>query len=137
MSILQHIGNVLRKILYIGTEVGYVAEPIVDLAFPQVAGIYNSAIGLAMSTEASSSSISGTGAQKLGQLTENLVPGMLEWAKKNGIVWSIADITKWASAVVDTVNLIPAPTVPVAAVAVVAAKLQPTAALPGAAASGF
>ena len=116
LTFLQHAGVVLKNILHIGEAVASVAEPIVDLAFPDVAPLYNSALGLAMSAQATAPSLTGTGPQKLAQLTANLIPQAEAWAQQNGITWNNADITKWASAVVDTLNMIPGPTT-VAAVA--------------------
>lgn len=114
MTFLQNAGNVLKNILHIGEEVAEVAEPIIDLAFPQVAPLYNSALGLAISAEATAPTLTGSGVHKLSQLTANLVPQAQAWAAQNGIKWDDAEISKWASAVVDTLNMIPAPTTPAA-----------------------
>ncbi len=112
MSFLQHVGNVFKKILGIAVTAAKDAEPFVDVAFPAIAPLYNSAVGLAIGAEAMAPTLTGTGPQKLAQLVASLEPQALAWAAANGIVWPTADITKWASAVVDTINLIPAPTVP-------------------------
>ena len=115
MTFLQHVGNAIKEILHIGTTVAVAAEPLIDTAFPNVAPIYNSAVGIAMVQEAAAPTLTGTGPQKLAQLTASLLPQLSAWAKQNNINWPEADIQKWASAVVDTVNLIPAPTTPPAA----------------------
>jgi hypothetical protein len=112
MSFLGHVGNVFKKILGIAVTVAKDAEPIIDLAFPAIAPLYNSAVGLAIGAEAMAPTATGTGPQKLEQVMTFLAPQALAWAKQNGIVWPEADIQKWASAVVDTMNLVPAPTVP-------------------------
>ena len=109
MTFLQHVGGIFKGVLNIGTAVAKDAAPIVDIAFPEVAPIYNSAIGLAVAAEASAASATGTGPQKLSQLVQNITPQVEAWAKTNGIQWDNAAITKWASAVVDTLNLIPGP----------------------------
>jgi hypothetical protein len=109
-TFLQHLGSFFKNLLHIGVEVATVAEPFVAVAFPEVTPIYNSAIGLATAAEATAASATGTGAQKLASVTATLVPQVQAWAKANGIVWDEAAITKWTSAVVDTLNLIPAPT---------------------------
>lgn len=111
MTFLQHLGNAFKKILGIATTVAKDAEPEVDILFPAVAPLYNSAVGLAVGAEAMAPALTGTGPQKLAQLVASLEPQAVAWAAQNGIVWPVADITKWASAVVDTINLIPAPTV--------------------------
>jgi hypothetical protein len=115
MTFLQHVGSILKRVLRIGTEVAVVAEPFIAVAFPELAPIYNSAIGLATTAEASAAQATGTGPQKLAQLVQNLLPEVEAWAAKNGIVWPEAEITKWASALVDTINLIPAPAAKTAA----------------------
>ena len=111
MTFLSHIGGFFKKVLGIATTVAKVAEPIVDLAFPELAPLYNSAVGLAIGAEAMAPTATGTGPQKLAQVMAYLEPQAVAWAAQNGIVWPQADIQKWASAVVDTMNLIPAPTV--------------------------
>jgi hypothetical protein len=116
VTFLDHVGNFFKGLLHIGVEVAKVAEPFIAVEFPEVLPIYGSAIGLAITAQATAASTTGTGTQKLAQVTASLVPQVQAWAKQNGIVWNDADITKWTSAVVDTINLIPAPTVaPVAA----------------------
>lgn len=110
MSFLSHIGSFFKSVLHIGETAATIAEPFVITAFPDIAPLYTSALGLAVAAEATAPSLTGTGPQKLAQLVANLTPQAEAWAAKNGIVWSNADINKWASAVVDTMNLIPAPT---------------------------
>src|SRR5277367_4746150 len=109
MTFLQHLGSTLKKILGIATQVAADAEPIIDIAFPAIAPLYNTTVGLATGAEALAPTTTGTGAQKLSQLMAGLLPMAQSWAKTNGINWPEAEIQKWASAVVDTVNLIPAP----------------------------
>jgi len=108
MTFLQHVGGIFKNILHIGETVAIVASPVIDIAFPNVAPIYNSAIGLAISAETSSAGVSGTGTQKLAQVVANLEPMLAAWAAQNKIPWDQAGIQKWTSAVVDTLNLIPA-----------------------------
>ena len=116
MTFLQHVGIALKDVLHIGEKVAIAAEPIIDIAFPNVAPIYNSAIGLAISAESTEAQLTGTGPQKLAQLLNNIEPQVAAWAKQNKIEWDQAAIQKWVSAVVDTLNMIPAPTaVPAAA----------------------
>ena len=109
MTFLQHLGSSLKKALHIGVEVAVEAEPIVALAFPEVMPLYQSTVGLAAGAEALAPATTGTGAQKLSQLLATLLPQAQAWAVRNDINWPAEDIQKWASAVVDTINLIPAP----------------------------
>lgn len=110
MTFLQHLGSALKKVLHIGEEAAIIAAPIVTIAFPEIAPLYTSTIGLAVTSEASAAAATGTGPQKLQQLMTGLMPAAQQWATQNGINWPQGEIQKWASAVVDTVNLIPAPT---------------------------
>lgn len=112
MTFLQHVGNFFKGLLGIVKS----TEPLADLALTAagLAGlvpIYNSAIGLAVGAEALAPTVTRTGPQKLAQLIAGLEPQALAWAQANNIVWPAAEIQKWASAVVDTINLIPAPAV--------------------------
>jgi hypothetical protein len=130
MTFLQHVGVVLKDVLHIGERAAAVAAPIINIAFPDVAPIYNSAIGLAISAESAEAKLQGTGPQKLAQALANIEPQVADWAKQNGIEWNQADIQKWLSAVVDTLNMIPAP----AAAAVAAATPAPVVSVAAAAA---
>lgn len=118
MSFLTHVGNVFKQILGIAITVAKDTEPVADIALT-AAGLgglvqmYNTGIGLAVGAEAMAPSLTGTGPQKLAQLVASLTPQAIAWAAQNGVVWPADQITKWASAVVDTINLIPAPTAPV------------------------
>ena len=109
VSVLQHIGQVLRKALHIGEEIAAVAEPIVALRFPEVAPLYASTLGMAVQSEALLGSEPGTGLQKMQIAAPQLVANAQAWAKANNIDWPDADVQKWGSAVIDTMNLIPSP----------------------------
>ena len=109
MTFLQHLGSTLKAALHIGVEAATVAEPIVALAFPEVIPLYQSTLGLAAGAEALAPRLTGTGPQKLSHLLDTLLPQAQAWAQTNNINWPMEEIQKWASAVVDTVNLIPAP----------------------------
>lgn len=121
MNILSHIGSVLKKILHIGEEAAVVAQPFITLAFPEIAPLYASAIGLALAAQASAAPVAGTGPQKLSQVVVSLLPQIQAFCKQNGIVMDQPAVEKWVSALVESMKLIPAPTVaPVPAI--VAAK---------------
>lgn len=109
MSFLSHVGALLRKVLHIGEELAVVAEPLVAARFPDITPLYNSAIGLALSAESTAAKATGTGPQKLAIVVSQLLPVANEFLTKNNISMDEAAVNKWASAVVDTLNLIPAP----------------------------
>lgn len=108
-SFLQHLGSVLRNILHIGEEAAVVATPIVTMAFPEIAPLYTSALGLAISAEGTLGTATGTGVQKLQSIAPQIIALGQKFAADNGFTWVEKEITEWASAVVDTVNRIPAP----------------------------
>jgi hypothetical protein len=130
MTFLQHVGIALKNVLHIGEKIAVAAEPIIDIAFPNVAPIYNSAIGLAISAESTEAHLTGTGPQKLAQTLTNIEPQIAEWAKQNGIEWDQPGIQKWLSAVVDTLNLIPAPVAAAAALGATAPAVAAAAPAP-------
>lgn len=103
---LKAIGNFFRSLVGIAKA----AEPIVEVIAPEVAPLYISTLGLAISAETALGATSGTGPQKLDSLIASLLPQATAWAKQNNIDWPEDEIKKWASAVVDTINKIPAPT---------------------------
>ena len=116
MTFLQHLGKVFKKVLGITVEVAKDTEPEVDLALTAaglsgLVGMYNGAVGLAVGAETMAPSLTGTGPQKLSQLLTTLEPQAIKWAADNNINWPVDQIKKWSSAVVDTINLIPAPLV--------------------------
>ena len=110
MSFLQHVGGIFRKILHIGEEAAVVASPIIAVAFPSIAPLFNSAIGLAISAETTATAATGTGPQKLAQVVTGLNPLIDQFVHANNLGdWASADRAKFASAIADALNLIPAP----------------------------
>lgn len=115
MDFLAHVGNFFKKVLGIAVTVAHDTEPLVDAALLTVGlggliPLYNSTVGLAFGAEIMALN-AGAGPAKLAQLMVSLEPQVAAWASANGIVWDQAGIQKWASAIVDTIKLIPAPTV--------------------------
>ncbi len=109
-TFLQHTGSVLRKILHIGEEAAAVATPLVEAYFPEVAPLFISGIGLAQAAEATASATTGTGAQKLAQVVIGLNPLIDKFVANNKLGdWDAAGRAKFASAIADALNLIPAP----------------------------
>ena len=109
MTFLQHLGSTLKEQpLHIGVEAATVAEPIVALAFLKLFRSINLHLDLPQVPKLSPPRLTGTGPQKLSHLLDTLLPQAQTWAQNaNNINWPMEEIQKWASAVVDTVNLIP------------------------------
>ena len=108
-SVLEHIGHGILVGLHITEQVAVVAEPFVAVAAPQIVGLYSGILSAAMSAEAAAAGSSGTGAQKLALVLAGQLPNIEKVFADNGIAMPTADINKWASAIVDTIKLIPAP----------------------------
>jgi len=121
-SFLQHVGNFFKRILHIGIVAAEVAEPLVAAEFPDIAPLYQSAIGLAVSEEATATAATGTGATKLANVVAKGWPQAQAFFAANGITVDQAAYEKWVSAVVDTLNLLPAPAAVADASAVAATK---------------
>lgn len=110
MSFLKHVGNFFRSVLHIGEEVAMVASPIIKVAFPDVSPLFNSAIGLAIAAEATVAGATGNGPQKLAQVVTGINPLIDKFVADNNLgSWASADRAKFASAIADALNLIPAP----------------------------
>lgn len=104
---LQKAGTFLANLLHIGVELAEVAEPLVDVAVPQVASLYNGTVGFFVQSEASFGAAPGTGAAKLSASLPAITANLKAWADANGFEVIDADVSKWASAFADTLNLLP------------------------------
>ncbi len=100
------------KVLHIGEEVAIIGEPLLAASpYAMFLPLVSSTLSFAGVAEATIGGASGTGAQKLSQVTAGLIPQAQAWAKSVGIEhWPEAEIEKWASAFVDAVKLVPQPT---------------------------
>lgn len=110
-SVLGAIGHGILVALHVTEAAAVIATPIVATAAPEIAGLYSGLLGAAFSAEAAANGASGSGPQKLAIVVAGQLPNILSVLNKNGIQMNNDQITKWASAVVDTLNLIPSPTV--------------------------
>jgi hypothetical protein len=109
MSFLSAAGKFFKTLLHIGEEAAVVAKPFIVAAFPEIAPLYTSALGTFIAAETAVQQVQGAGAQKLSISVQTLLPIAQKFAVDNNIAWPEEDIKKWASALVDTLNLIPAP----------------------------
>lgn len=111
-SILSDIGNGLKKFFSVVDSVAKAAEPIVDVAFPGIAGLYNATVaevGNAETAAIAAGAQSGTGAQKLAAVVAAITPTFTQYAAANGLSAPTASIiTNYVNAVVASLNAIPA-----------------------------
>ena len=112
-SILSDIGNGLKKFFGVAVTVAQDAEPIIDIAFPGIASLYNLTVSEVAKAEAAAVAAgqqNGTGAQKLALVIQAITPVFQQYAAQSGIpsAQQTTTITTWVNAVVATLNAIPA-----------------------------
>lgn len=111
-SILSDIGNGLKKFFSESDKIAAAVEPIVDLAFPGVASLYNSTVtevGNAETAAIAAGAQSGSGPQKLAAVVAAVTPAFTQYAQANGLpVPTTTVITNYVNAVVASLNAIPA-----------------------------
>lgn len=121
MTFLQHVGNFFKTVFADVTREAVAVQPVVDLAFPGIAPLYNAtvqAVSLAETAAVAAGSITGSGTNKLAAVTAAIEPIALAYLKQNGITANSTHIEAWVNAVVATLNALPAPTASTAPAAV-------------------
>lgn len=110
-SILSDIGHSLKTFFSLADSVAKAAEPIVDVAFPGVAALYNATVaevGNAETAAIAAGAQSGTGTQKLAAVVAAISPTFTQYAAQNGLAApTTAIITDYVNAVVASLNAIP------------------------------
>jgi hypothetical protein len=112
-SILSNIGHGLKVFFAGAVKVAVAAEPLVDVAFPGIAGLYNATVNEVAKAEGlaiAAGSQSGTGPQKLSLVVQAIESEFDAYAKANGITYDASHIEAWVNAVVTSLNVIPAGT---------------------------
>lgn len=111
-SILSDIGKGLKVFFTGAVTVAQAAEPIVDIAFPGIAPLYNltvSEVAKAETAAIAAGTQNGTGPQKLALVVAAIESEFNSYAAKNNLAApSAATIENWVNAVVATLNVIPA-----------------------------
>lgn len=111
-SVLQHIGGLFKEVFHVGVEAAQAAEPVIDVAVPGIAALYNSTVAIVAGAEMTATAAgaqNGTGTQKLAAVVSALEPIAVEYFKSIGITADQSVITNWVNAVVASLNAIPAP----------------------------
>ena len=113
-SILEDIGHGLAVFFKAAIPAAEAAEPVIDLIFPGISVLYNSAVAAAVKAEAvaiSAGQQNGTGQQKFAIALTEIEPIFTAWYQTNyGSTPSLTTIENWLNAIVATLNAIPAPT---------------------------
>lgn len=114
MTFLQHVGNFFKGIFADVTHIAVAAEPIVTVAFPGIAPLYDATVQAVATAEAAgqaaANGASGNGAAKLAAVTAAIEPIGIAYLKQNNITATTENMTAWINAVVATLNALPAPT---------------------------
>lgn len=113
-TILSDIGNGLKKFFSLADGIAKDIEPIVDVAFPGIANLYNTTVtevGNAETAAIAAGAQSGTGGQKLAAVVTAITPYFIQYASQNGLpAPTSAVITNYVNAVVASLNAIPTST---------------------------
>lgn len=115
ITVLQKIGQDVKKFFDELLPLAKAAEPVVDLALPGIGELYNATVAMVSNAEMTATAAgkqSGTGAQKLALVVSSLEPLAVAYFKAQGITADQTVITNWVNAVVASLNAIPAPATP-------------------------
>ena len=112
-TILSDVGKAFKKFFSVAVTVTQAAEPIIDVAFPGIATLYNLTVAEVAKAEAAAvaaSAQNGTGAQKLALVVAAIEPVFAQYASTTGIpaASQATAIQAWVNAVVASLNAIPA-----------------------------
>jgi hypothetical protein len=109
-TFLKHVGIFFKTIFTDATKAAQSAEPIVDVAFPSVANLYNFTVQQASLAETAAEGASGSGAQKLAAVVAAVTPYATSALQADGVpAPTSAQITAYVNAVVASLNALPAP----------------------------
>ncbi|HTW46200.1 MAG TPA: hypothetical protein VMD58_11685 [Acidobacteriaceae bacterium] len=109
-TFLKHIGSFFKSLFVDAAKVAKVAEPVVDLAFPSVANLYNFTVQQASLAETAAAGVSGAGEQKLAAVVAAVTPYATSALQADGVpAPTNAQITAYVNAVVASLNALPAP----------------------------
>lgn len=109
-TFLQHVGGFFKTLFTATTKVAAAAEPIVDIAFPSVASLYNFTVQQASLAETAAAGTSGAGAQKSAAVIAAVTPYATAALKADGVpAPTSAQIASYVNAVVASLNALPAP----------------------------
>lgn len=112
MTILQKIGEGVKKFFEIILPIAKAAEPGIDLMLPGIANLYNTTVALVSNAEMTATAAgkqAKSGPQKLALVVGALEPIATAYFQQNGITVNKTVIENWVNAVVASLNAIPTP----------------------------
>ena len=107
----KKVESFFSKVLPVAVDAAKDAEPIIDLAFPGIAILFNSTVSEVANAEATGQAASasgGNGAQKLASVLSAIEPLAVAYLQANGVTANTAQITAWVNAIVAALNALPA-----------------------------
>lgn len=108
-SIWAHVEGFFAKALPTATQVAADAEPIVDLAIPGIATLYNAGVTAAIKAEAAAERAGSTGDSTISQqaaVTAAALPYLTAYAEQLGApAPAINDVNKWAATLLQSLTL--------------------------------
>lgn len=114
-TLLEHVGQLLFKGLKIGEKAAVVAEPIVDLVFPEIGALFNNTVNEVAMAQAAGEAAASLGAgnldsQKAASVIKAIQPQINAIAAKLGLPANDATTAqKWNDAVVLALEAFQAP----------------------------
>src|SRR5690242_6045035 len=109
-TFLQHVGGFFKAVFTDAIKVARVAQPVVDIAFPGVASLYNFTVQQAALAETAAEGAKGAGAHKLAATIAAVTPYAISSLKADRVAEpTAAQIEAYVNAVVASLNALPAP----------------------------
>lgn len=131
LTLLQHLGSeivgffkkagpVVNEVIKEGDALAVAAEPVIDIAFPAIAPLYNMTAAMVGQSEATGQAalagVTGGGTQKLASVIAALEPGFVAYYENEfGVTPTLTQIEAYVNAVVASLNALPAPATKAAA----------------------
>lgn len=115
VSVLKHIGSDILKAFQIGEKAAVAAQPFVNIAFPQIAGLFNTTLAAVSNAEALGAAAAANGstaAQKAANVIVAINPSVTSTLIALGVPAEAitSDVAKrWTDAFVALLNTLPSP----------------------------
>jgi hypothetical protein len=115
-SILDNVGKALKVFFTDAVKVAQIAEPIIDVAFPGFATLYNAGVSEVLAAEnaaIAAGSQSGSGAQKLAYVlgSPTFISAVQQFEATASVPFNQTQQTAFINAIVAALDAIPASTV--------------------------
>jgi hypothetical protein len=114
-SILSTVGHAFKVFFTDATKVAAIAEPIIDIAFPGFASLYNAGVSEVLAAEnaaIAAGTQNGSGTQKLAYVlgSPSFLSAIQQFETTTGVSFKPAQQTSFVNAIVSALNSIPSGT---------------------------